>query len=138
MSTQLNETLFFTFRTFPWINQLPDPFVFGAIKQDLPKFIKLVDEVKPRRIIGVAKSKLPYSTVEAFAGNKFNQGVINKLGADKYDLDLLEADWLKVRNTPTTSFCNYVAYNLKEALYEGDTKVALIHIINSDLGRLLP
>jgi len=47
--------LYYTFRTFPKKDQIPDAFVFGKLNQDFELFSKKILEEKPDLILGIAK-----------------------------------------------------------------------------------
>jgi hypothetical protein len=129
--------VFYTFRTFPWIDQLPkDTFVFGTLKQDLAKFCTHIENNDVTEIIGVAKSPFTYSVVDQYAQNRFNNSLIVKGGTEGYELNT--STWsFKVRQKPTRSFCNYVAYNISRQINEKDLPQSLIHICEKDIQILL-
>lgn len=106
-------TLLYSFKNFPYLELLEENglevFVFGKLKEDLEILkAKIIDE-KPNLILGIAKSTSKESTFEAFAVNKFNKGKVSSNSIiDTYELFLPQdlPKSLKIRKTPTTTFCN--------------------------------
>ncbi len=135
--------LIYTFRTFPWIEDLQkvafslgckDVFVFGKLKDDLKRFFELIEEEKPQWIIGVARGRTGWDK-QAF--NKFNQYQIIKSGVEYYDLYVPDSQ-LPLRQFPEATFCNWTAYRINDFLNtkNQDIKLSFVHLRKADLPRL--
>jgi len=137
--------LFYTFRTFPWFDDLKsiigqDVFVFGKLKEDLEKFKKLIDENQPDIIIGIAKSPHQSSQMEAYAINNFHGKKIDKNSKiELYKLHCPKIENIKLNDRPSNTFCNWTMYKISEYLDQKniDTKLIFIHTKKDDL-HLLP
>jgi len=129
--------LLYTFRTFPWAQELSELniklFIFGKLKEDLPRFLELVNKVRPDIIVGIAKSPNRVSLFESRAVNIFNK--IKKVshdGTERYALDFPSGglENIKVNNFYTDSFCNWTMYKIAEST---KSKQQFIHIAEKDL-----
>ncbi|HIG94684.1 MAG: hypothetical protein QT05_C0024G0014 [archaeon GW2011_AR13] len=139
------EILVYTFENFPQINELKnnfgDVFIFKKLREDIDSFCKKIIEVKPKLILGVAKSK-KYSYFEPLTINRFNKSkkVINSLN-EEFILDIpnLNNTNFLIRKRPTTSFCNYSMYKIKNFLEENGLEIpfSFVHIKQQDI-KLLP
>lgn len=134
--------LVYTFRTFPWINQLkedfPEVFVFGKLNEDFEKFCEEVKNKKPEYILGIAKSRK--SKLESKAVNCFNNKKIIKNGVEQYELfapEIVES-LFPINSTPKTTFCNWTMYKSSDFLAKNfsNTKLLFIHLIKRDLDKL--
>lgn len=130
------KVLLYTFRSFPWVRELKkldiELFVFGKLKEDLPKFLELVHNTKPDFIVGVAKSSKT-SRFETRAVNIFNNTKkISKDGRGHYLLDYPSGGFqnIKVNNSNTHSFCNWTMYKIAEST---KIKQQFVHIAEIDL-----
>jgi hypothetical protein len=138
------KTLYYTFRTFPWLDDLKniadqDIFVFGNLKNDFENFKMIIETERPDLIIGVAKSPHQGSQFEAYAINNFNSKKIDK----ESNQQLLELYCPNIKNiiindTPTNSFCNWTMFKIAQYLKEKclKSKLIFIHIVSSDIRQL--
>lgn len=133
--TMTNNMVVYTFRTFPEIEKLKENFgevfVFGKLKEDLEKFIKIIETKKPKYVLGVAKTK-NVSQFEKYAINKFGQmGTINKNGLSKIELYVPKKidKGFQISTKTTNSFCNWTMYKIGEYLlkYGLDIKFMFVH-----------
>ncbi|MCK5022072.1 MAG: hypothetical protein KAR54_02390 [Candidatus Pacebacteria bacterium] len=142
--TKNTKILVFTFRTFPWTDDLIMEFgslqIFGKLKESIDIFCESILKTKPNLIIGVAKSEKDYSTFEKYTVNKFNNGIIEKGGKNKFELDTPKkySDKFKIRKEPTKSFCNYGMYKIKSFLNKNDLNIpfVFVHILQEDIKEL--
>lgn len=139
------KSLIYTFRTFPHIEELKEMFpnvvVFGKLKEDLDKFFELINTTKPDIILGVAKSNDAHSYFEPLTINKFNKtSKIDKNGKEELKLFIpnLTKTNFKISKKPTTSFCNYSMYKIKNHIEQKElkTKIAFIHIVKKDINTI--
>lgn len=133
----MKKILLYTFRTFPWIEEFSgidvELFIFGKLKEGLPKFLELVNKVRSDIIVGIAKSPNRASRFESKAANIFNK--IKKVSHDSNeccDLDFPSGGFenIKVNNSYTDSFCNWTMYKIAEST---KSKQQFIHIAEKDL-----
>lgn len=129
--------LVYTFKSFSFIHELKKfgykPFVFGKLKDDLPKFLDLVKLENPDLIIGIAKSADNKSHFETIAANVFNSTKkIIKDGAENYLLDCPKnpPSGIEIRKSNTDSFCNWVMYMIAANL---DARQQFIHVSSEDM-----
>jgi hypothetical protein len=94
----------------------------------LLEFEQLLLSRRPQRIIGLAHLGRR-TQLEAFAINRFNSGIISKLGAERYSLNIPGETDIHVNTEPYTSYCNWVAYNVEELVvrYEVETRHSFLH-----------
>ncbi len=128
--------IIYTFRTFPWIDELPrDSFVFGKLNEDFEKFKEVILRNKPDLILGIAKSDK--TRVETRAINRFNKTKkIIKDGPESYSLYTPDfAKGFKLASKPTDSFCNWTMYKIANFLEEEklSTKLSFIHTTKENL-----
>ena len=130
----MSNMIVYTFRTFPEIEKLKkifgEVFVFGKLKEDLEKFINIIETKKPKYILGVAKGN-NVSQLEKYAINKFGKtGIIDKNGSELIELYVpkeLKKDF-KVSAKPTSSFCNWTMYKIGSYLLENKLKTKLMFV----------
>lgn len=105
-------------------------FIFGKLKNDFEKFIKIIETKKPKYILGIAKGK-NVSQFEQYAINKFGKiGVIDKNGVEKIKLYIpreLKKDF-KISTKTTSSFCNWTMYKIGSYLLENKLKTKLMFV----------
>jgi len=136
-----NTILVYTFRTFPFIENLNHRFdsvsILHKLKNDLAEFCDLVQQKKPSQIIGIAKSWSDKSYFEPLAINRFNKSkkVIRHTN-NKYDLFLPPGfkDKFFISQKPSDSFCNYSMYFL--AISNLRTRLSFAHISEKDISNL--
>ena len=133
----MKKILLYTFRTFPRIGELSELntelFVFGKLKEDLPKFLEMLKNLQPDIIIGIAKSTSNISRFETKAVNIFNKTKkVSKDGREYYSLNYPSGGYgnIKVNNSYTDSFCNWTMYKIAE-----NTKVKhqFVHMAKSGM-----
>lgn len=133
--------LVYTFRTYPYIDELkgifPDLFIFGSLKEDMKTFEQLLKYTQ-RGVLGVADTKR-HSRIETIAINKFNNGKLEKSGPNELRL---YADprlgGITLAQKPTSTFCNWTMYKIQAFIDSQniDSKFTFIHINVKDLDRL--
>lgn len=132
--------LVYTFRTFPWIEELktvfPEVFVFGKLNEDLEKFKQEIEIKKPKVILGLAQGR--YTRIETKAVNKFQvTKKIIKGGPEEYLLYTPEElkELFPFSKKTTDSFCNWTMYKIQDYLVKNrlNTRLIFIHI-NSTWG----
>src|SRR3989339_830645 len=110
---------------------------FKILIKTIDSFCKKILEVKPKLILGVAKSK-KYSYFEPETINRFNKSkkVISSLN-EEFILDIPNLDNTNclIRKRPTTSFCNYSMYKIKNFLEENNLEIpfSFVHIKQQDM-----
>jgi hypothetical protein len=137
------ETLAYTFKSFPHNDDLPfkNIWVLDKLIDDINSFCQEIHNIKPKQIIGFAKSTGKHSTIERYTINKFhgNKRVLKNC-PDSYELNVpIELKkYFRVRTAPTDSFCNLSMFKIKHYLAENkiDTPFIFIHILQKDLGIL--
>jgi len=136
----MQKTLAYTFRMFPYKDELPfkKVSVFGKLNNDIKNFCNEILTTKPDRIVGFAESMEKFSTVERYAINQFNQHKrILSVAPDIYELNVpVELTKLfQVRTTPTTSFCNLSMLKIMHFLKENNLNIpfTFIHVSQNDL-----
>lgn len=125
--------MIFTFRTFPFIDELSPDFVLGKLKDDLKV---LCSNIKPgETILGVALNDKSY--IEPIAINKFNDGTVVQGGLVQHQLSIPDLPFT-LRSTPTTTFCNYAAYYIINHIKQNnmDAKIQFVHISEEDFPKL--
>lgn len=135
--------LAYTFETFPYKKDLPFVkfSVFKKLNDDIARFCHEILTVKPDEIVGFARSKKKYSTIEKYSVNEFHGGKkILSDASDGYELhipsDLDEC--FTIRSQPTKSFCNLTTFKIKNFLKENnlDIPLSFYHILQNDLKKL--
>ena len=139
----MEKILIYTFRTFPFKDDLPykNFKVFGKINDDIKIFCQEIITTRPDRIMGVAKSTGKYSTIEKYSINQFNQNKKILSDAPEYyelDVPVNLKEYFHVRTKPTKSFCNLSIFKIKRFLDENklDIPFTFIHVLQKDLKRL--
>lgn len=133
--------ILYTFKTFPWIEELkkdfPDVFIFGKLKEDFERFCEEIEEKNPDWIIGIAKGRK--SSWESGAVNKFNKGGVIKGGVERYELYIPDKPLFKIQENPQTTFCNWTAFKIKNFLEKDyyKTKFSFLHIAKEDINSFL-
>lgn len=132
----------YTFRTFPCKDQLQsidnEIFIFGKLKEDLVRFVKIIQKEKPKYIIGVALSETD-SKIESYAVNMFSElKKIQKDGPDRIDLYVPNTDLIKISPHHTTSFCNWTIYRIAHYVTHSNltSKLMFVHINSNDITKL--
>lgn len=137
--------LVYTFRTFPYQNELrkefDDLFILGKLKEDLQRFFKLIREEKPILIMGVALADSKQSFFEPRTINKFHRiGKVTREGKEEFLLFVpdLQNKIFKISRNPSSTFCNYSMYKIKFFLEQEKLAVplAVTHIKREDIKRL--
>lgn len=137
--------LVYTFRTFPYLEQLRFQFsqvqIFCKLKADLESFEKTVLDKKPDYIIGFAKSHSERSWFEPLAINRFNKDKQVIKGAPEH-YRLFVPSRLKTpffeSLQPSTSFCNYSMFKVSHFLSRNgiDIPFSFIHIGETGIGQV--
>ena len=125
------KTLIYTFRTFPYKNEIEkiskNVLILGKIKKDLDRLYEIVYQKKPDPILGIAISKSG-NYFEAKTINKFNKNKkVVKRGKEELSLFLpnLKKSKFKINKDTSTSFCNYSTYKIKSYLEDKKIKTPL-------------
>lgn len=136
--------LIYTFRTFPKRAELKSEFnhvfTFGKLNEDLARFFDLVDKIQPSLIVGVAATK-DQSRFEPLAINRFQKSKKVSHGQpDALELaipDLTNTSF-EIATLPTSSFCNWTAYKIKNHLQSSQPAPTFyfVHINPKDLPML--
>lgn len=136
----MRKTLTYTFRTFPYKDDLPftKVSVFGKLTDDIKIFCNEILTIKPDRIVGFAKSTEKFSTIEKYTTNQFNRNKkVLSIAPDVYELDVPAelTKLFRVRTTPTKSFCNLSMFKIKHFLQENNLNIpfTFIHVLQNDL-----
>jgi len=136
----MKSILIYTFRTFPYIQQLneitDDIFVLNRLKKDILKLENLIIDDNFDYIIGIAKSNKK-SVFETKGVNLFNKHNIFKKGKDAYSLDYPKNGYIDIglNNSYTTSFCNWGIYNVAKIVNDNNLSVnhSFCHILKEDI-----
>lgn len=141
----MSKILVYTFRTFPYIKELKNEFqeviVLGKLKDDIDMLCTKIIELRPKFVLGIAKSNRKKSYFEPLTINKFNKSnqVIKHTNKDffLYVPNLNETNFLITKN-PTTSFCNYSMYKVQNFLDENNLEIhfSFTHINQEDINSL--
>jgi len=142
----MTKILIYTFRTFPYLEELkkvfPDVVVFGKLKEDIDSFCQKILNERPEFILGVAKSEYGYSVFEPKAVNKFGSD-FKVLQEENEELKLfipnLADTSFMISSIITTTFCNYSMFKIKSFLdsQKLDVKFAFVHICEKDVKELV-
>lgn len=130
----------YTFRTFPWIDQLkktyPDLQVFGSLKKDLKKLEEKINRSDSTKIlIGVARGQ--QNRMEMEAVNNFQDRKINRSGRQKYKLWVPKSCDFKRSLEPSNTFCNWTMYKISEFISGSNRRLAFFHVNELGLTRLI-
>lgn len=132
--------LIYTFRTFPWIDELkelfPEVFIFGKLNEDFEKFCEEIKVKQPDLIMGVARGRK--SVWESKTVNQFHGRKIIKGGAEEYEMFIPNEPSFPINQSPRTTFCNWKAYKIKNFVARSNlnTKLCFVHTKENDLQRL--
>lgn len=124
--------LVYTFRTFPYIEELrkvfPGVVVLGKLKDSLQDFYNLIVEKNPDLILGVALSNSGNSFFEPKAINQFH-GKAKVVKNEDFEKLLfvpeLESNFV-VSSKPSDSFCNYTMYKIKYFLEQKGMNIPFV------------
>lgn len=138
------DKLVYTFRTFPFIDELhqivKDVFILSKIKNDLKSICLKIQTENPSIIIGIAKSETKISTIEKITINEFHKsGKVNKdLDLNEIYMDIPQKNIFKINDKPTKSFCNYSMFSIKTFLLQNklDIPFIFIHVTEMDMNKL--
>lgn len=139
----MKSTLIYTFRTFPYIEELNtitnEVFILSKLKEDLLQLEKIINEGNFDYICGIAKASTE-SVFETKAVNQFNKGKISKNGKDMYSLYYPKKEYIEIglNNSYTSSFCNWGMYNVAKIIDDNQLSVnhSFIHILEKDIPTL--
>ena len=143
-----SKLLFYTFRTFPFIDELKrhgvEAFIFGSLKKDLERFTSLILEQRPGLIVGLARKQRGKTEFDSVAINRFNKkGRVSANGRELYELLIpyccSETKQFSVSTRPSTSFCNWTMYSISKHLEDSclPAKLLFVHIKEADISALL-
>lgn len=139
----MNNILIYTFRTFPWTEDLEkiskDIVTLGKLKNDIKKVEEMARSGKYSLILGIAKAN-GTSTFETQGVNRFNKNKILLNGPDKFTLDYPEGGYknIGINSSFTTSFCNWGMYQISNFLENEklDIDHSFVHIKENDIDLL--
>lgn len=137
----MSNVLFYTFKSFPFINTLPaNTFILGKLNIDIKCFQQMILKLQPESIIGVGLVN-GFSRFERMAINKFNNGKVSKNSREYFDLSFPEEGFQSIRLSykPTRSFFNWSAFKLAEFIERNslNSKLSFMHINKRDKSELL-
>jgi hypothetical protein len=131
----------YTFRTFPFLEELSgvfeNVFVLGSLKKDIEHLSEFLLMEKPQYCIGIAIASV--TRQEPIAVNRFNQKAkVLANGPDEYGLSLLFSG-LACAELPTGSFCNWGMYRVAHILEDAHASVrhGFIHVSKEDFPHVL-
>lgn len=137
--------LVYTFRTFPYTEDLSDIFpnivIIRKLKEDLEIFYDLIIKQNPDLILGVALSNSTNSIFEPIAINQFHKkSKVIKDGKPKLSLFVPEVEGtdFNISSKPTDSFCNYSMYKVQSFLEKNkiNTSFSFCHIKKKQIAHL--
>lgn len=136
----MNNILIYTFRTFPWLEDIKsiskDIVVLDTLRADIFEIEKYLKENKYALVLGIAKSQ-DISVFETKGVNQFNKGKILTEGKDEYPLYFPKQGFedIKVNKRYTTSFCNWGMYMVAKLVEENSpqSKHVFVHIKGEDI-----
>ena len=139
----MNKILIYTYRTFPWIEDLQTLsskiLVLNKLKEDIQLIDKELTTESYSLILGIAKTNKK-STFETKGVNKFNKGEILHDGADSFSLNYPKGGYknIGINNSYTTSFCNRGIYQTANLLKKKNshTEHLFVHITRKDINIL--
>jgi len=136
--------ILYTFRTFPYKeilkHEFKELFIFGTLRDDFEKLIKVINKKKPRYIIGVAKSPWEYSQFEREAINQFHgKGKLSNKSRSSFKLYHPQKGYKSIRLSkyPTDSFCNWTMYKIAEHIQGNSIKLLFIHTTEMDINKVI-
>ncbi len=132
----MSNVLFYTFKSFPFSDSLPEnSFVLAKLNSDIKLLEERILNDKPEIVIGVGLVR-GFSRFERIAVNKFNKVKVNKNSQESFSLVFPEKGFenIKLSYKPTRSFCNWSAFKLAEFIEENnlDLKLSFLHINRKD------
>ncbi len=123
--------LIYTFRTFRQRQELGEnAFVFGPLRQDLKRFLALVQSERPSHILGVGNGES--TGYETRAINQFHGRNLITGGPEFYTLYVPKTDF-KLSHQPTQSFCNWTMYRIMMAIQGSNIQLSFLHVAKSEL-----
>ncbi|PKN02945.1 hypothetical protein CVU76_02885 [Candidatus Dojkabacteria bacterium HGW-Dojkabacteria-1] len=136
----MNNILIYTFRTFPWIEDIKsiskDIVVLDTLKIDIIEVEKKLKQNKYVFVLGIAKGRHS-SVFETKGVNQFNKGKILTDGKEEYPLYFPKQGFenIKVNKGYTTSFCNWGMYRVSKLIEESshESKHMFVHIKEEDI-----
>lgn len=136
----MNNLLIYTFRTFPWIDEIKslstDIVVLNTLKEDILEIEKKLKSNNYTLVLGIAKG-WDSSVFETKGVNKFNRGKILKNGKESYPLYFPKQGFenIKINKGYTTSFCNWGMYMVSKLIEENspESKHIFVHIKEEDI-----
>jgi len=131
----MNNILIYTFRTFPWLEDIKsiskDIVVLNTLKVDILEVEKKFKQNKYALLLGIAKGR-DISVFETKGVNQFNKGKILSDGKNSYPLYFPKQGFenIKVNKGYTTSFCNWGMYMISKLIEESSprSKHVFVHI----------
>ena len=139
----MHNILIYTFRTFPWIEDLEkiskDIVTLGKLKIDIKKVEEMARSGKYSLILGIARANRAFM-FETQGVNRFNKNKILLNGPDKFILDYPEGGYknIGINISFTTSFCNWGMYQISNFLENEklDIDHSFVHIKENDIDLL--
>lgn len=136
----MSNILIYTFRTFPWLEDIKniskDIVVLNTLKVDILEVEKKLKQNRYVLLLGIAKGR-DISVFETKGVNKFNKGRILSDGKNSYPLYFPKQGFenIKVNKGYTTSFCNWGMYMISKLIEESSpgSKHMFIHIKEEDI-----
>ncbi len=136
----MNNILIYTFRTFPWTEEIKsiskNIIILDKLKVDILKIEKILKENKYALVLGIAKGR-DSSVFETKGVNQFNKGKILTDGKESYPLCFPKQGFenIKVNKGYTTSFCNWGMYMVSKIIEESspESKHVFVHIKEEDI-----
>lgn len=133
----------YTFRTYPYIDQLKEifdeVFIFGVLRSDFKAFSERIVAEEPQIIIGIADTTR-FSRIEPITVNRFNKGVIQTEGQQELGLHIPVAltGLMPLAKQPTTTFCNWTMYKLQSFIEDSNlnTRLSFLHVNHRDIESL--
>jgi len=139
----MKNILIYTFRTFPWQEELKslskEIFVFKNFKKDIHIFKKKIETGNYDLILGIAKANKK-SVFETKGVNRFKKGHIEKDGIENFPLyfPINGYESIDINHKYTTSFCNWSIYKVGDLIYKKNCNIKhmFIHILEDDISVL--
>ena len=136
----MNKILIYTYRTFPWIEDIQTLsskiIVLNKLKDDIQLIEKELTTESYSLILGIAKTNKK-SAFETKGVNKFNKGKILHDGTDSFSLNYPRGGYkdIEINNSYTTSFCNWGIYQTANLLKMKNlhTEHLFVHITRKDI-----
>jgi len=136
----MNNILIYTFRTFPWLEDIKsiskDIVVLDILRVDILEIEKKLKQNKYALVLGIAKGR-GNSVFGTKGVNQFNKGKILSDGKNSYPLYFPKQGFenIKVNKSYTTSFCNWGMYMVGKLIEESspESKHVFVHIKEEDI-----